>query len=113
MVVHLTSSVMQEITVEDLKSMMDAGTPFQLIDVRETFEYETSNLNGLNIPLSQVLIEKEKIAQDVPVIVQCRSGKRSAQAILMLQNEGFNNLSNLKGGILAWKETFDPNMEVY
>jgi rhodanese-related sulfurtransferase len=104
---------MQEITVQELKSMMDAGQPFQLIDVRETFEYETSNLNGLNIPLAQIVLEKDKIAQDVPVIVQCRSGKRSAQAIMMLNQAGFTNLSNLKGGILAWKETFDPNMEVY
>ena len=104
---------MQEITVEDLKSMIDSGESFQLIDVRETFEYETSNLSGLNIPLAEVLLEKDKIAHDVPVIVQCRSGKRSAQAILLLQQQGYTNLSNLKGGILAWKEAFDPTMEVY
>jgi rhodanese-related sulfurtransferase len=70
---------------------------FQLIDVRESFEYEVSNLNGLNIPLSGILIEADKIAKDKPVIVQCRSGKRSAQAIMLLEQQGFDNLANLKG----------------
>ena len=104
---------MEEITVEELKRKIDSGEDFQLIDVRETFEYEVSNLGGENIPLSGILIESDKIATDKPVIVQCRSGKRSAAAIMQLQTLGFDNLYNLEGGILAWKEKFDPNMPVY
>mgnify|MGYP006168454185 CR=1 FL=1 len=78
------------------------------------FEYETSNLDGLNIPLGGILIEADKIDRDKPVIVQCRSGKRSAAAIMQLEQvHGFDNLYNLKGGILAWQEAFDPNMPVY
>ena len=71
---------MKEKTVEELKEMMDKGEDFQLIDVREDFEYEMSNLGGLLIPLGGILIEAERIAKDKPVIVQCRSGKRSAPA---------------------------------
>ncbi len=104
---------MKEITVEELKAKIDNNEDFQLIDVREPFEYEVSNLNGLNIPLSGILIESDKIAKDKPVVVQCRSGKRSAQAILLLEQQGFDNLSNLKGGILAWKEEIDPELDVY
>ncbi|MBE8712974.1 rhodanese-like domain-containing protein [Sphingobacterium hungaricum] len=104
---------MREITVQDLKSMIDRNEEFQLIDVREPFEYEVSNLNGDNIPLSGVVIESDKISKDIPVVVQCRSGKRSAQAIMLLEQEGFTNLSNLKGGILAWKEELDPELDVY
>ncbi len=104
---------MKEISVQELKDMMDHNIEFQLIDVREPFEYEVSNLNGLNIPLSGVVIESEKISKDIPVIVQCRSGKRSAQAVMLLEQQGFTNLANLQGGILAWKESFDPEMEVY
>ncbi|GAA4521210.1 MULTISPECIES: rhodanese-like domain-containing protein [Sphingobacterium] len=104
---------MKEITVQELKEMMDRNEQFQLIDVREPFEYEVSNLNGLNIPLAGILIEQDKIAKDIPVIIQCRSGKRSAQAVMLLEQQGFTNLANLKGGILAWRDEIDPEMDVY
>lgn len=105
---------MKEITVQELKTMIDNGADFQLIDVREEFEYETSNLGGVNIPLADVLLEKDRISRDKPVVIHCRSGKRSAQAIQLLQQaDGFDNLSNLSGGILAWKDALDPDMVVY
>lgn len=105
---------MKEITVEELKEKIDNKEDFQLIDVRETFEYEVSNLDGENIPLGGLLIESDKIATDKPVIMQCRSGKRSAAAVMQLEQAlGFTNLYNLKGGIVAWKEAFDPSMPVY
>ncbi|MCY1516295.1 Sulfurtransferase [compost metagenome] len=105
---------MKEISVQELKQKIDNKEDFQLIDVRETFEYETSNLEGENIPLGGILIEVDKISRDKPVIIQCRSGKRSAAAVMQLeQMHGFDNLYNLKGGILAWQEAFDPSMPVY
>lgn len=104
---------MNEVTVQELKSMIDNNTEFQLIDVRESFEYEVSNLNGLNIPLAGILLEADKVSKDIPVIIQCRSGKRSAQAVMMLEQQGYTNLSNLQGGILAWKEDIDPELDVY
>lgn len=104
---------MKEVSVEELKEKLDSKEDFQLIDVRETFEYETSNLEGENIPLGGLLIEADKISSDKPVIIMCRSGKRSAAAVMQLEHRGFTNLYNLKGGILAWQETFDPNMPVY
>jgi rhodanese-related sulfurtransferase len=104
---------MNEITVQDLKKMIDNKEDFQLIDVRETFEYEMSNLNGLNIPLAGLVLEADKVSKDKPVIMQCRSGARSAAALNQLEQLGYTNLSNLKGGILAWKAEFEPDMPVY
>ncbi len=104
---------MKEVTVQELKDMLDRNDEFQLIDVREPFEYEVSNLNGINIPLAGIVIEADKIDRDKPVIIQCRSGKRSAQAVMLLEQQGFDNLANLKGGILAWKEEIDPELDVY
>lgn len=104
---------MKEISVKELKKKIDKNDDFQLIDVRESFEYELSNINGENIPLGGILIETEKIASDKPVIIHCRSGARSAAAIMQLESQGFTNLYNLKGGIVAWATEIDPNMPVY
>jgi rhodanese-related sulfurtransferase len=104
---------MKEISVLELKEKKDKAEDFQLIDVREDFEYEMSNLGGLLIPLGGILIEAEKIDKTKPVIIMCRSGKRSAAAIMQLEQLGFTNLYNLKGGILAWADEIDPTLNVY
>jgi rhodanese-related sulfurtransferase len=104
---------MKEISVQELKEKMDAGEDFQLVDVREDFEYETSNIGGLLIPLGGILIEKDKIEKNKPVVIMCRSGKRSAAAIMQLEQQGFTNLYNLQGGILAWAQDIDPTISVY
>lgn len=105
---------MKEVTVEQLKSKIDNKEDFQLIDVRESFEYEVSNLGGENIPLAGIVIEAGKISKDKPVIIQCRSGARSAAAVNQLEQQfGFENLYNLKGGILAWAAEYDSDMQVY
>ena len=104
---------MKEINVLELKEKKDKAEYFQLIDVREDFEYEMSNLGGLLIPLGGILIEAEKIDKTKPVVVMCRSGKRSAAAIMQLEQLGFTNLYNLKGGILAWADEIDPTLNVY
>jgi rhodanese-related sulfurtransferase len=104
---------MKEISVQELKEKMDNNEDFQLIDVREEFEYEVSNLGGVLIPLGGILIEADKIAKDKPVVMQCRSGKRSAAAIMQLEQLGYNNLYNLQGGMLAWQSEIDPTISVY
>jgi rhodanese-related sulfurtransferase len=83
--------------------MQEGGESFQLIDVREPHEYEEANLGATLIPLGEVEDQIDKIERDKPVVVHCRSGKRSAQAIQYLEQQGFDNLHNLKGGILAYQ----------
>lgn len=96
---------MKEISVQELKQLKDSNANFQLIDVREEHEFDESNLNGLLIPLGDILDRADEINTDKKVIIHCRSGKRSATAIQALEaNKGFTNLYNLKGGILAYIE---------
>lgn len=104
----------KEITVKELKELQDQGADFQLIDVREPYEYEIANISGELIPLGTVLDHADKISKDKPVIVHCRSGMRSANAIAQLEAQfGFENLSNLKGGILAYADEIDTSLAKY
>ena len=110
---NININTMKEISVQELKEKIDKGEDFQLIDVREDFEYQVSNLGGELIPLGGILIETDKIAKDKEVVVMCRSGKRSAAAVMQLEAQGFTNVYNLYGGILAWQEDIDPSLDVY
>ena len=74
--------MVKEIAVQDLKQMRDENKDFQLIDVREQFEYDTANINGELIPLGSILLEADKINKDKQVVIHCRSGARSAAAIM-------------------------------
>ena len=106
--------MVKEITVQELKALMDEKKDFQLIDVREPYENEICTLNGLLIPIAYIENRMTEISKDKKVVIHCRSGARSAAAIMQLEQlHGFDNLYNLKGGILAWQEAFDPNMPVY
>ena len=105
---------MKEVTVQDLKQLKDSGADFQLIDVREPHEYAIANLGGELIPLGQVEAQADKISRDKQVVVQCRSGARSGNAVRLLEEKfGFTNLYNLKGGILAWSDEIDPAVPKY
>lgn len=104
----------KEITVKELKKMIDNEEDFQLIDVREDFEYEIVNLEGELIPMNKVLQETDRIAKDKKVVVHCRSGQRSAQVIHALEQQfGYDNLYNLKGGVLAYADEVDPSLPKY
>lgn len=105
---------MKETTVSELQQMRESGKDFQLIDVREPYEYDICNLGGELIPLGNIVVEAEKIRRDVPVVVHCRSGARSTAAIQELEKRfGFTNLHNLKGGIIAWSIEIDPSLPTY
>lgn len=105
---------MKEITVQELAEMRRNHSEFQLIDVREEHEFDMANLGGELIPLGTIVEEASRISRDKPVVIHCRSGARSAAAIRELENRfGFTNLSNLKGGILAWSKEIDPSLQVF
>jgi rhodanese-related sulfurtransferase len=105
---------MKEITVEDLKRKLDMKEDFQLIDVREDFEYEICNLNGELIPMASIFDAVDRIARDRPVIIHCKSGGRSCVVVAELEKRhGLTNLYNLKGGILAYAKSIDTGMPTY
>ena len=112
----LTSNknVMKEVTVQELKDMMDSKADFQLIDVREPHEFDICNLGGELIPQGQIPQNVDKVSKEKQVVIHCRSGARSGNMVQWLEkNHGFQNLYNLKGGILAWAREIDPSMEQY
>lgn len=104
----------KEVTVAELKRMKDANEDFQLIDVREADEYAFCNIGGQHIPLGSIPSSMDLISEDKMVIMQCRSGSRSGKAIQFLQSQHpYENLYNLKGGILAWADEIDPTIPKY
>ena len=105
---------MKEVTVQELKAMKDKKEDFQLIDIREEYEYDICHLGGELIPMGDIVDHLDKISKIKKVVLHCRSGKRSASVVQMLeQQHGFTNLYNLKGGILAWTEEIDTEMAKY
>jgi len=109
-----TTPMLREISVQELYEMQQSGEDYQLIDVREPYEAEIATLNGLLIPLGDVVDNIDKIDREKTVIIHCRSGMRSANIIEFLQeHHGFENLYNLKGGTLAWSDEIDPNLPKY
>ena len=97
-----TEGDLKEILPYELKKMMAENVDFQLIDVREPYEFEASNLGGILIPLSILSEKTDMISKEKQVVVHCKSGGRSTKAIAQLEALGFTNLWNLKGGIEAF-----------
>ena len=105
---------MKEITVKELAELKSSGADFQLIDVREQNEFEIAEIGGELIPMNTIPGDVDKISRDKQVVVHCRSGKRSGDVINWLEaNHGFENLYNLKGGILAYADEIDNNLTKY
>lgn len=104
----------KEITVQELYDLQVSGEPFQLIDVREPHEYDIVNIGAELIPLASVAKNADRISKDKKVIVHCKMGGRSAKAIKELEEKfGFENLYNLKGGILAYIDEVQPELTKY
>jgi sulfur-carrier protein adenylyltransferase/sulfurtransferase len=93
----------KQLNINDLKQLEKDNVDFQLIDVREHNEYDQVNMGAEHMPLGSIMQNEEKISKNKKVIIHCKSGVRSANAIAALQEAyGFDNLYNLEGGILAW-----------
>jgi adenylyltransferase/sulfurtransferase len=121
---------LDEITVRELKSRLDSGEHPIIVDVREPHEWQIVALDGtLRIPKGDIQTAKNavlagrklreetvlaQIPDDQEVIIHCRSGIRSADAIRFLREAGYKNrLLNLKGGILAWADEIDRSLPRY
>jgi len=103
----------KQISVHEFQNWQTLGEKFKLIDVREPHEYEVSNLGAELIPLATVAEHADRFSSDVKVVVHCRSGVRSAKAIRELEEKfGYENLYNLEGGILAYLDQAQPELQV-
>lgn len=99
---------MADITTQELKERMDAGEKLNLFDVREVHEHEEFNIGATLIPLGELPGRISELAhlKNEEVIVHCRSGARSGQAKLFLEDAGFTNVRNVLGGMLDWQARF-------
>lgn len=104
------------ISATELKRKMDAGDEFALIDVREPNEYEIVSIPGsVLIPKGDILSGEalSLIPQDRPVILHCKSGARSAEALAVLHKAGFADAVHVGGGVLAWIKQIDQSLPSY
>ena len=95
------------ISVQDVKAKLDANEKVNLVDVREPHEHAEFNIGGTLLPLGKVQTMQIDDIEDLrneEIIVYCRSGMRSAQATMILQQLGFTNVLNLEGGMVGWKD---------
>jgi len=102
------------ITVEELKEKQDRGEEVTLLDVREPHEWTISQLPGsVTIPLGALPKRFSELTRESDLVVYCRSGGRSAQAVQFLRQMGYSGAKNLIGGINHWAEAIDPSMRKY
>jgi adenylyltransferase/sulfurtransferase len=104
------------ITAVELKDMIDSGKDFALIDVREPHEYEIVKIPGsVLIPKDRILSGEalSEIPQDRPVVLHCKSGARSADALAALHKAGFKDAVHVQGGVLAWVNQVDKSLPTY
>lgn len=109
-----TERQIKEISATELAAWMEQGEDFQLIDVREKYEYEIVNLGGELLPLGEIETLTARIDRNRKVVVHCKSGGRSAEAIRRLEERfGYTNLYNLRAGIMGYIEEVRPELQRY
>jgi adenylyltransferase/sulfurtransferase len=114
--VEVDLNEVRQITPVQLKERLDAGDDLLILDVRQRHEWEISNLASLGaklIPQNEIMGHIDEFSPEQEIIVQCRSGVRSTNVIMVMQQLGFKNLWNLDGGINRWAEEVDPTLPIY
>ena len=104
------------ISATDLKGMLDRDDNIFLIDVREPNEYEIVSIPGATlIPKDQFLTGAalERLPHDKRIVLHCKSGARSAEALAVVKNAGFADAVHVGGGVLAWVSQVDPALPTY
>jgi adenylyltransferase/sulfurtransferase len=108
------SDAIPEVTVQELQSMMKRKQNYFLLDVREPFEWDIARLPGATlIPLGELPQRLSELPRDKKLVVHCKSGGRSAKAVGLLRDAGFEDVWNVSGGINAWSQQIDPSISLY
>ena len=103
-----------QIDVVQLKQMWDRGEKPLLLDVREPHEYALADLpDAIKVPLQTLPRNLQRVPKDRDLVVYCRSGGRSANAVQFLRQMGYEKAVNLAGGINAWAERIDKTLRKY
>jgi rhodanese-related sulfurtransferase len=104
-----------EITPEEVKSKLDKGEPFTLLDVREPWEFETASMPGANlIPMGDVASRAhQELDPEDHIVVVCHRGVRSMNVTAWLRQQGFEKAQSMRGGIDAWSRAVDGKVPMY
>jgi adenylyltransferase/sulfurtransferase len=102
------------ITAGELREMFDRGEEFLLVDVREPGEYDIVRIPGsVLIPKGDLPGRLAELPQDRPVVLYCKTGARSAEALALLKGAGFASSKHVQGGVTAWAHQVDPSLPTY
>jgi rhodanese-related sulfurtransferase len=103
-----------EITPEEVKSKLESGEDFTLLDCREPWEYQTARIDrAVNIPMGEIPARVQELDPDEPIVVVCHHGVRSLNVTAWLRQQGFEKVQSLAGGIDRWSRTVDPKVPIY
>ncbi len=101
------------ITALELQEWIQSDKSFELLDVREKFEYELGNIGGVNVPMSEVPEKQSSTTSSGKTVILCRSGKRAEAVANVLEKEfRVEEIYVLKGGLMSWKEEVDNQLEL-
>ncbi|MDV7244645.1 MULTISPECIES: adenylyltransferase/sulfurtransferase MoeZ [Rhodococcus] len=104
------------ITATELRDLLDAGKDIQIVDVREPVEWDIVHLPGaVLIPKDRILSGEAlaELPQNKPIVLHCKTGVRSAEALAALKKAGFSDATHLQGGVIAWARQVDTSLPVY
>ena len=103
-----------EISPLEMQSQLKSGADVVILDVREPWELALCSVAGaLAIPMNEVPRRLAELDRDRPIVVMCHHGSRSLRVAHFLAQQGFPAVSNLSGGIDAWREQIEPSMRPY
>jgi rhodanese-related sulfurtransferase len=104
-----------EITPEETKAALDAGTKFTILDVREPWEFQTAQIAGASsMPMGDVPGRaNQELDPDAHIVVVCHHGVRSLSVTHWLRQQGFESAQSMRGGIDAWSRKVDPSIPLY
>ncbi|MDX8394051.1 MAG: molybdopterin-synthase adenylyltransferase MoeB [Mariprofundales bacterium] len=103
-----------DINPKELQALREQSPKLFIVDVRENNELQICKIDGtVHIPLGSIAEQYLQIPKDEPVVVHCKLGGRSAQAMSFLQSKGYTQVKNLAGGIIAWIDDIDNSLQKY
>ncbi len=104
---------MQFLNAEKLHDLLKHSDEYMILDIRETYEFVACNLNSLNIPMGELIDRKCELPNNKKIVLMCRSGKRAEAAANLLTTEfNMSNIFVLSGGIMAWRDSVEPNLNL-
>jgi rhodanese-related sulfurtransferase len=104
---------MHSISPQEFAEWKKNGKAHQLVDIRELYEVETCTIGGDHIPMGEIVVRLNEIKRDMPVVIHCKSGRRSEAVVAHLRSMGLDNVISLSQGIMGWADAIDSSLERY